>query len=68
MFTNTLHLVVVIVMAQLRVLCVITLLVCLNSIWGLKVIKEIKQSCSVITDEGTVDLSSVAATDGRSVP
>ena len=66
MFTNTLHLVVV--MAQLRVLCVITLLVCLNSICGLKVIKEIKQSCSVVTDEGTVDLSSVAATDGRSVP
>ena len=45
---------------------IFTVLLCVSSILALKKIKEIKQSCSVLTDQGTVDLSDVAVTNGQS--
>ena len=39
-----------------------TFLLLINSNNGLKIDKVVKESCTVLTDQGTVDLTSVAKT------
>ena len=47
-------------MACSHILLVTVLL--LSTTDGIKVVKPVKQSCTVLTDQGTVDLTSVAKT------
>lgn len=44
----------------------ILLIVTLSSISALEIKHEIVKSCSVLTDKGEIDLSTVAETDGKS--
>ena len=42
-----------------------TFLLLINSFNGLKIEKVVKESCTVLTDQGTVDLTSVAKTPDK---
>ena len=49
-------------MACWHMLLVTVLLLSTTDTNGIKVVKPVKQSCTVLTDQGTVDLTSVAKT------